>query len=74
MDGADKALTMDSQDLVTRLYLRRYLEVQPEAKLTADQMNDKYLAKYIRFRHRRNIYLAIFGFLYTGQPLFRVYK
>ena len=73
MDGADGKLRLYSHDFITKIYLRRYLKTEPSPVLTEEQMSDPFISKYIKFRHKRNAYIAIFGFLYTGQPLFRVY-
>jgi hypothetical protein len=74
MDGADKRLTHNSHDFITRAYFRHHLKIEPGKTLTKEQMADPVIARYIDIRYRRNAYLAIFGFFYTGQPLFRSYK
>lgn len=71
MDGADGKLRLFSHDIITRLYFKKYLKITPGTVLTPEQMKDPFISKYIRFRHMRNAYLCIFGFLYMGQPLFR---
>lgn len=73
MDGADGKLRLYTNDFVTKFYLRKYLKIEPSLNLTEEQMRDPFIARYIKFRHKRNAYIAIFGFFYTGQPLFRVY-
>jgi len=74
MDASDKRLTHNSHDFITRAYFRHYLRVEPAKVLTKEQMADPIIARYINLRYRRNAVLAIFGFFYTGQPLFRSYK
>ena len=73
MDGADGKLRLFSHDLITRLYLSKYRKVDVADTLTAEQMSDPFISRYIKIRHKRNLFIAVFGFLYTGQPLFRVY-
>lgn len=74
MDGSDKRLTLNSHDFITRAYFKHCLRIEPGRVLTKDEMSDPRLARYIRVRYMRNAYLAIIGFFYTGQPLFRSYK
>lgn len=74
MDASDKRLTHNSHDFITRAYFRRVLKTEPGKVLTREQMSDPIISRYIDLRYRRNAYLAIFGFFYTGQPLFRSYK
>lgn len=74
MDASDKKLTHNSHDFLTRAYFKYYLKSEAGRVLTKEQMADPILSRYIDLRYRRNAYLAIFGFFYTGQPLFRSYK
>jgi hypothetical protein len=74
MDASDKRLTHNSHDFLTRLYFRNYLRIEPGKVLSKEQMAEPMMARYINLRYRRNAVLAIFGFFYTGQPLFRSYK
>jgi len=71
MDGADGKVRLFSHDFITRLYFKYYLKKKPDAIISDEQMEDPFLKRYIIIRHRRNIYICTFGFLYTGQPLFR---
>jgi hypothetical protein len=74
MDASDKRLTHNSHDFITRAYLKHHVKVEPGKTLTKEQMAYPIVARYVDLRYRRNAYLAIFGFFYTGQPLFRSYK